>query len=94
MLALTSRLSHLQRLEAESLFIIREVVAECERPMMLCSIGKDSALMLYLAMKTFYPAKPPFPARHIDTKWKFKKNDCLSGSYRGGIGASPDVSRS
>lgn len=73
MLALTNRLSHLQRLEAESLFIMREVVAECERPVMLYSIGKDSAVMLHLAMKAFHPAKPPFPVMHIDTKWKFKE---------------------
>lgn len=73
MLASTNRLSHLQRLEAESLFIMREVVAECERPVMLYSIGKDSAVMLHLAMKAFYPAKPPFPVMHIDTKWKFKE---------------------
>jgi len=72
-LASTNRLSHLQRLEAESLFIMREVVAECERPVMLYSIGKDSAVMLHLAMKAFYPAKPPFPVMHIDTKWKFKE---------------------
>lgn len=73
MLSLTNRLSHLQRLEAESLFIMREVVAECERPVMLYSIGKDSAVMLHLAMKAFYPAKPPFPVMHIDTTWKFKE---------------------
>jgi sulfate adenylyltransferase subunit 2 len=65
-------LTHLQRLEAESLHIMREVVAECERPVMLYSVGKDSAVMLHLAAKAFYPAKPPFPLLHVDTTWKFK----------------------
>jgi len=65
-------LTHLQRLEAESIHIMREVVAECERPVMLYSIGKDSAVMLRLAMKAFYPAKPPFPLLHVDTGWKFQ----------------------
>jgi len=65
-------LTHLQRLEAESIQIFREVVAECERPVMLYSIGKDSAVMLRLAMKAFYPAKPPFPLLHVDTTWKFQ----------------------
>jgi sulfate adenylyltransferase subunit 2 len=67
-----SMLTHLQRLEAESIHIFREVVAECERPVMLYSIGKDSAVMLRLAMKAFYPAKPPFPLLHVDTTWKFR----------------------
>jgi sulfate adenylyltransferase subunit 2 len=65
-------LTHLERLEAESIQIMREVVAECERPVMLYSIGKDSAVMLHLAMKAFYPAKPPFPLLHVDTLWKFR----------------------
>jgi sulfate adenylyltransferase subunit 2 len=65
-------LTHLQRLEAESIHIFREVVAECERPVMLYSIGKDSAVMLRLAMKAFHPAKPPFPLLHVDTTWKFR----------------------
>ncbi len=65
-------LTHLQRLEAESIQIMREVVAECSKPVMLYSIGKDSAVMLHLAMKAFYPAKPPFPLLHVDTKWKFR----------------------
>jgi len=65
-------LTHLQRLEAESIHIMREVVAECERPVMLYSIGKDSAVMLHLAAKAFYPAKPPFPLLHVDTTWKFR----------------------
>jgi len=68
-----NRLTHLQRLEAESIFIMREVVAECENPVMLYSIGKDSAVMLHLAMKAFYPAKPPFPFMHVDTTWKFRE---------------------
>src|ERR1700684_3559830 len=67
-----TKLSHLERLEAESIHILREVVAECERPVMLYSIGKDSAVMLHLAMKAFFPAKPPFPLMHVDTKWKFR----------------------
>src|SRR5678816_4080981 len=66
------RLTHLERLEAESIHIMREVVAECERPVMLYSIGKDSAVMLHLAAKAFYPSKPPFPLLHVDTTWKFK----------------------
>ena len=68
-----NRLTHLQRLEAESIFIMREVVAECENPVMLYSVGKDSAVMLHLAMKAFYPAKPPFPFMHVDTTWKFRE---------------------
>lgn len=67
-----AQLTHLQRLEAESIHIIREVAAECERPVMLYSIGKDSAVMLHLAMKAFHPAKPPFPLMHVDTGWKFR----------------------
>ena len=66
-------LTHLQRLEAESIHILREVVAECERPVMLYSIGKDSAVMLHLAMKAFFPALPPFPLLHVDTTWKFRE---------------------
>jgi sulfate adenylyltransferase subunit 2 len=65
-------LTHLQRLESESIHILREVVAECERPVMLYSIGKDSAVMLHLAVKAFYPAAPPFPLLHVDTTWKFR----------------------
>ena len=65
-------LTHLQRLEAESIHILREVVAECERPVMLYSVGKDSAVMLHLARKAFYPSPPPFPLLHVDTTWKFK----------------------
>ena len=66
-------LTHLERLEAESIHILREVVAECERPVMLYSIGKDSAVMLHLALKAFSPAKLPFPLLHIDTTWKFRE---------------------
>jgi sulfate adenylyltransferase, small subunit len=66
------RLTHLQRLEAESIHILREVVAEAERPVMLYSIGKDSAVMLHLARKAFYPSRPPFPLLHVDTTWKFR----------------------
>src|SRR5438045_4678577 len=66
-------LSHLQRLEAESIHIMREVAAEAEKPVMLYSIGKDSSVMLHLAMKAFYPAKPPFPLLHVDTTWKFRE---------------------
>jgi sulfate adenylyltransferase subunit 2 len=69
---LTTALTHLQRLEAESILVLREVVGECERPVMLYSIGKDSAVMLHLAMKAFYPALPPFPLLHVDTTWKFR----------------------
>jgi sulfate adenylyltransferase subunit 2 len=67
-----SRLTHLQRLEAESIHIMREVVAECAKPVMLYSIGKDSAVMLHLAAKAFYPSPPPFPLLHVDTTWKFR----------------------
>jgi len=65
-------LGHLERLEAESIHILREVVAGCERPVMLYSAGKDSAVMLHLAVKAFYPAVPPFPLLHVDTTWKFR----------------------
>jgi sulfate adenylyltransferase subunit 2 len=69
----TESLTHLERLEAESMHIMREVVAETEHPVMLYSIGKDSAVMLHLARKAFYPAIPPFPLLHVDTTWKFKE---------------------
>jgi len=65
-------LTHLERLEAEAIQVMREVVAECEKPVMLYSIGKDSAAMLHVALKAFYPAKLPFPLLHVDTKWKFR----------------------
>ncbi|ACB93730.1 sulfate adenylyltransferase subunit CysD [Beijerinckia indica] len=64
---------HLRRLEAESIFIMREVVAEFERPVMLYSIGKDSSVMLHIAQKAFFPSKPPFPLLHVDTTWKFRE---------------------
>src|SRR6266481_1253195 len=73
--ASTSRvvpLTHLQRLESDSIHILREVVAEAERPVMLYSVGKDSAVMLHLARKAFHPGTPPFPLLHVDTTWKFK----------------------
>ena len=66
-------LSHLDELEAEAIYIIREVAAECEKPVMLYSIGKDSSVMLHLALKAFYPEKPPFPFLHVNTTWKFKE---------------------
>ncbi|WCM86621.1 sulfate adenylyltransferase subunit CysD [Acidovorax sp. NCPPB 3576] len=66
-------LDHLQRLEAESIHILRETVAEADNPVMLYSIGKDSSVMLHLAMKAFYPARPPFPLLHVDTLWKFRE---------------------
>lgn len=66
-------LTHLKQLEAESIHIIREVAAEFEKPVMLYSIGKDSAVMLHLTMKAFYPGKPPFPLMHVDTTWKFRE---------------------
>lgn len=68
-----SALSHLDNLEAEAIYIIREVAAECEKPVMLYSIGKDSSVMLHLALKAFYPEKPPFPFLHVNTTWKFKE---------------------
>ncbi|MBK5946160.1 sulfate adenylyltransferase small subunit [Rhodobacter veldkampii DSM 11550] len=69
---MTEPLTHLRRLEAESIHILREVVAEAERPVMLYSVGKDSAVMLHLAKKAFFPAPPPFPLLHVDTTWKFR----------------------
>jgi len=69
---MSRHLTHLERLEAESIHILRETVAECEHPVMLYSIGKDSSVMLHLARKAFYPAVPPFPLLHVDTTWKFR----------------------
>jgi len=69
---MANHLTHIERLEAESIHIIREVVAECEKPVMLYSVGKDSAVMLHLARKAFYPSPPPFPLLHVDTTWKFR----------------------
>ncbi|MBR1826598.1 MAG: sulfate adenylyltransferase subunit CysD [Clostridia bacterium] len=68
-----SELTHLEALEAEAIYIMREVAAECENPVMLYSIGKDSSVMLHLAMKAFYPEKPPFPFLHVNTTWKFRE---------------------
>ena len=70
---MTKNLTHLQRLEAEAIHIFREVAATFSNPVMLYSIGKDSSVMLHLAMKAFYPAKPPFPFLHVDSTWKFKE---------------------
>ena len=64
---------HLQRLEAESIRILRQVATDFERPVLLYSVGKDSSVLLHLAMKAFYPAKPPFPLLHVDTTWKFRE---------------------
>lgn len=69
---MSRNLTHLERLEAESIHIMREVIAEAERPVMLYSVGKDSAVMLHLARKAFYPSPPPFPLLHVDTTWKFR----------------------
>ncbi len=66
-------MNHLKKLEAEAIYIMREVAAECEKPVMLYSIGKDSSVMLHLALKAFYPEKPPFPFLHVNTTWKFKE---------------------
>ena len=79
-----SELSHLDALEAEAIYIIREVAAECEKPVMLYSIGKDSSVMLHLAMKAFYPEKPPFPFLHVNTTWK-----CFLRFYETTIRALP-----
>jgi hypothetical protein len=76
---------HLRRLEAEAIFIMREVVAEFERPVMLYSIGKDSSVMLHLAQKASFPAKPPFPLLHIDTTWKFRETRRSRAAGRDGI---------
>ncbi|NOU69260.1 sulfate adenylyltransferase subunit CysD [Paenibacillus sp. LMG 31461] len=73
MLDSIDEMTHLDQLEAEAIYIIREVAAECENPVMLYSIGKDSSVMLHLALKAFYPEKPPFSFMHIDTTWKFKE---------------------
>jgi len=81
------KLTHLQRLEAESIRIMREVVAECDKPVMLYSIGKDSATMLHIAKKAFYPAPLPFPLLHVDTTWKFKDMYAL----RNQIAAEPGI---
>ncbi|MFP3498571.1 phosphoadenosine phosphosulfate reductase family protein, partial [Pseudomonas sp. SIMBA_059] len=69
---MVDKLTHLKQLEAESIHIIREVAAEFDNPVMLYSIGKDSAVMLHLARKAFFPSRPPFPLLHVDTTWKFQ----------------------
>ncbi|MDX1500382.1 MAG: sulfate adenylyltransferase subunit CysD [Woeseiaceae bacterium] len=80
-----TQLTHLDRLEAESIHIMREVVAECDKPVMLYSVGKDSSVMLRLALKAFHPARPPFPLLHVDTTWKFREmiefRDRMAGQY-------------
>ena len=81
-----ARLTHLQRLEAESIHILREVAAEAERPVMLYSIGKDSAVMLHLAKKAFYPSRPPFPLLHVDTTWKFRAMYAMREQAAAGLG--------
>ena len=78
---LNYRLTHLKQLEAESIHIMREVVAEFKNPVMLYSIGKDSSVMVHLAMKAFYPSRPPFPLLHVDTKWKFREMYEFRESY-------------
>ena len=84
---MVTTLSHLDRLEAEAIYIMREVVAECERPVMLYSIGKDSSVMLHLARKAFYPERIPFPLMHIDTTWKFREMI----AFRDRIARQPDI---
>lgn len=84
---LPARRAHLERLEAESIHVFREVVAECERPVLLYSIGKDSAVLLHLARKAFHPAPLPFPLLHVDTTWKFRD----MYKMRDAVAASPDV---
>ena len=79
-------LTHLEQLEAESIHIMREVMAECENPVMLYSIGKDSAVMLHLAMKAFHPARPPFPLLHVDTTWKFREMIAFRDETAGRLG--------
>jgi len=86
-------LTHLDNLEAEAIYIFREVAAECERPVMLYSIGKDSSVMLHLAMKAFFPEKPPFPFLHIDTSWKFKEMLAFRDKRAGDLGINMLVYR-
>ena len=74
-------LTHLKQLESESIHVIREVAAEFKKPVMLYSIGKDSAVMTHLALKAFYPGKPPFPFLHVDTTWKFHEMIAFRDSY-------------
>ena len=81
--------AHLKRLEAESIAIMREVAAEFSNPVMLYSIGKDSSVMMHLAMKAFYPGKPPFPFMHVDTTWKFKEMIAFRSEMRSKSRARP-----
>src|SRR5437868_14532779 len=84
---MTSRLTHLDRLEAESIFILRETVAEAERPVLLYSMGKDSSVLLHLARKAFFPGPLPFPLLHVDTGWKFKD----MYAFRDALAAEPGI---
>src|SRR3989338_5256628 len=86
-------LSHLQQLEAESIHIIREVVAEFKNPVMLYSVGKDSSVMVRLAQKAFYPGKIPFPLMHVDTGYKFKEMYTFRDEFIASIGANLIVER-
>ena len=87
--SMPGRLStHLRRLESEAIHILREVVAEFRKPVMLYSIGKDSSVMLHVALKAFHPAKPPFPLLHVDTTWKFKEMIAFRARRRAGSGWS------
>src|ERR1700754_3525294 len=90
---LNRTLSHLQSLESDSIHIIREAVADSERPVMLYSIGKDSGVMLHLARKAFYPARPPFPLLHVDTGWKFAELYGLRDRLPAPAGLGPCVPR-
>ena len=83
----SGRLTHLQRLEAEAIQIMREAVSESDRPAMLYSIGKDSSVMLHLARKAFYPSIPPFPLVHVDTTWKFSEMYAFRDNDRQGRSA-------
>ncbi len=83
---MSSRVSHLRSLEAESIHILRETVAECRKPVFLYSIGKDSSVLLHLLLKAFYPAKPPVPLLHVDTKWKFREMIAFRDEIVGRLG--------
>ena len=86
-------LTHLKQLEAESIHILREVVAEFENPVMLYSIGKDSSVMVRLAEKAFYPGKPPFPLMHVDTTWKFREMIAFREKMVAKLGLEPESCR-
>jgi len=87
-LANGTAVTHLQRLEAESIYIMREAVAQSENPVLLYSIGKDSSVLLHLAMKAFYPARPPFPLLHVDTTWKFREMISFRDARARALGSS------